>query len=307
MLALNQFGSLRTTADIHGQPDAPFRPEFAASRSLLDYTWHTRYSQQRQALQNDVVRRMLRVGDPPPLEPWVVLTAGCMGAGKTHTMTLLGDHGLFPLERFVRVDLDLIRAQLPETQAFMRADPLQAGRRTQQESGSIAEVVTEEALQRGLHVWIDSSLKDAEWWASELRRIRRAHPRHRLAIVHVMAGWKAVQEREAQRGLQTGRHIPHGVLRAAFEQVPSSVERLRPLVHEIVEVANDGAQPRLGADVDAHAFLRLCRSIGACHVPDAHAGSSFLSDWFEPLRAPAVGSMVGSECSGDELPPELPP
>ena len=60
---------------------------------------------------------------------------------------------------------------------------------------------------------------------------RRAHP-HRLGIMHVSAGWEAVQEREARRGQQTGRRIPQEMLRAVFEQVPASVRRLRPLVDE---------------------------------------------------------------------------
>ena len=44
-------------------------------------------------------------------QPWIVFTAGCMGAGKTHVMCLLNTHGLLPLPHFVRVDMDRIRAQ----------------------------------------------------------------------------------------------------------------------------------------------------------------------------------------------------
>lgn len=46
--------------------------------------------------------------------------------------------------------------------------------------------------------------QDAEWWELEFRRIKRTYP-HRLAIVHVTASWPKVQEREAKRGLVTGR------------------------------------------------------------------------------------------------------
>ena len=92
--------------------------------------------------------------------PWFA-----MGAGKTHVMIRLHRHGLLPLPRFVRVDIDRIRALLPETEGY---DPSLAGAMTQREAGTIAEVVSEEAMARGLNVWIDSSLQDAEWWAAEV-------------------------------------------------------------------------------------------------------------------------------------------
>ena len=82
-----------------------------------------------------------------PAQPWAIFTAGCMGAGKTHVMELLDENGdaalyrllsallsplfalsslrsahsyplppgLLPLSSFVRIDVDRIRAALPET------------------------------------------------------------------------------------------------------------------------------------------------------------------------------------------------
>ena len=45
---------------------------------------------------------------------------------------------------------------------------------TQREAGTIAEILTEEALSRGLNLWIDSSMQDVPWWTSELKRIKGA-------------------------------------------------------------------------------------------------------------------------------------
>ena len=154
-------------------------------------------------------------------------------------MCALDRHGLLPLPRFVRVDVDRIRELLPEMREYSRIDPRTAGQRTQMEAGHIAEVVSEEALARGLNVWIDSSLRDAEWWSQELERIRRTYP-HKLAILHVTAKWDRVQHREAQRGEGTGRRIPLDVLRATFKRVPAAVTKLRPLVDEYIEIDNDG-------------------------------------------------------------------
>ncbi len=126
------------------------RGEYAASRERLDYGWHVRYSLRRQEQQDAIIRSMLtesaaacfaneacvgrrpprqalmtrwrnRHGLSAPTQPWAVFTAGCMGAGKTHVMSLLDEVGLLPLTSFVRIDLDRIRAQLPETKTYMRA------------------------------------------------------------------------------------------------------------------------------------------------------------------------------------------
>jgi len=203
----------RSTSENHRNPAAPLRHEFAASRARLDYSWHVHYSLRRQEQQDAIIRRMLRDGAVggaehatpagrgvlqglrqvlsrwqqqrrgavgAPAQPWAIFTAGCMGAGKTHVMELLDENGLLPLSSFVRIDVDRIRAALPETRTYERLNAQTAGLLTQLEAGCIAEVATEEAFRRGFHVWVDSSLRDRLWWSRELRRLRRVYPAHRL-------------------------------------------------------------------------------------------------------------------------------
>ena len=69
----------------------------------------------------------------------------------------------------MRIDLDRIRAQLPETNTYMRLNKRTAGLLTQMEAGAIAEIATEEAYKQGLHVWVDSSLRDAAQHAQSCR------------------------------------------------------------------------------------------------------------------------------------------
>jgi hypothetical protein len=249
-----------------------------------------RYSVRRQEQQDAIIRKMLREsaaacfanqagtgprplkqevmtrwrgrhGLPAPAQPWAVFTAGCMGAGKTHVMQLLDKHGLLPLRSFVRIDLDRIRAQLPETKTYMQLNKRTAGLLTQLEAGAIAEIATEEAFQKGLHVWVDSSLKDAGWWTGELRRLRRTYPQYKMGIVHVTATWEHVVEREAKRGQITGRRIPPTLLALVYEQVPRAVKQLQRLVDLYVEVDNNGEQPRLRRPEDVLNFMRLCRQL----------------------------------------------
>lgn len=176
-------------------------------------------------------------------------------------MCALDRQGLLPLPRFVRVDIDRIRELLPEMREYTRRDARTAGQMTQKEAGLIAEVVSEEALARGLNVWIDSSLRDADWWSQELARVRRSYP-HKLAILHVSASWERVAEREARRGEVTGRRIPIGVLKATFRRVPAAMTKLRPLVDEYIEIDNDGERPRLKTARDTRSLIAVCRGVG---------------------------------------------
>ena len=183
------------------------------------------------------------------------------GTGKTHVMCALDRHGLMPLPRFVRVDIDRIRALLPEMEGYVKRDPITAGLQTQKEAGLIAEIVSEEALARGLNVWVDSSLRDSAWWSNELRRIKRSYP-HKMAILHVTASWEKVREREAKRGEQTGRRIPRKILREVYKRVPAAVKKLRPLVDEYIEIDNESERPHFKTAPDVRSVLRVCRDIG---------------------------------------------
>lgn len=292
----------RSTSENHQAPSAPFREEFKASRERLDYSWHVRYSLRRQELQDAIVRKMLREsaaacfseshdeevdlgvfrglaarwrrrhGMRAPSQPWAIFTAGCMAAGKTHVMGLLNDNGLLPISSFVRVDLDYIRSQLPETKTYNWLNRRTAGVLTQLEAGAIAEVATEEAFQRGLHVWVDSSLKDERWWSCELRRLRRTYPQYKYCILHVRASWDRVVEREARRGQKTGRRIPPTLLSQVYDAVPRAVAKLQRHVDLCIEVDNDEEQPRLRRAEDVLAFLRLCRKLQPADGRQAQRG-----------------------------------
>lgn len=267
-----------------------------ATRFACADTYHTRYSLERQALQDTIIRAMLKYEDmqrgrparrseldrllvrggklvASQRQPWALFTAGCMGAGKTHVMCALDRHGLLPLPRFVRVDLDRIRTLLPENAGYVERDRRSAGQLTQKEAGLIAEIVSEEALARGLNVWIDSSMRDDVWWVDELQRIRRTYP-HRMCILHVTASWERVQQRAAKRSEQTGRCIPLDVLRQTFKSVPASVAKLRPLVDEYIEVDNNGRRPRFRSSRDVRALLRLSREVQG--DPESRALESWL-------------------------------
>jgi len=130
--------------------DGQFVGEFAHHRVTLDYSYHKRYSKERQKIQDSIARKFLLTVRPHvadivgwcaplanapslrlirscaagyqvvrdaatefvcerPEQPWIVFTAGAMGAGKSHAMRWMAEQGLFPLASFVQVDPDAIR------------------------------------------------------------------------------------------------------------------------------------------------------------------------------------------------------
>jgi hypothetical protein len=173
-----------------------------------------------------------------PTEPWIVFTAGPMGAGKSHVMKVLHDRALFPLKAFVTVDPDEIRHLLPEYHMYIDENPELAGELTRKEAGFISEILTLAALQAGKNVLQDGSLRDSEWYKGYFARLRLEFPAVRQAILHVTAPREAIFRRAAERGKATGRWVPTQVLEAALDQVPRSVDILAPLVDYYAELNN---------------------------------------------------------------------
>lgn len=58
-----------------------FVGEYRYTRALLDYRWHVHYKAERQLVQDTIIRKFLEGGVRMD-RPWLVYTAGPMGAGK---------------------------------------------------------------------------------------------------------------------------------------------------------------------------------------------------------------------------------
>ena len=221
-------------------------------RSTLDYSYHEHYTKKRQSLQDKIIMDMLnsalitdKNGDvcTTPTEPWLVFTAGAMGAGKSYTMNKLVEKGRFPLLAFVLVDPDEIRRHLPEFHIYVDQNPELAGELTRKESGFIAEILILAGIQAGKNVLVDGSLRDSDWYKTYFSRLRKEHPNIRQAIIHVTAPREAVFQRAAARAMTTGRVVPKETLEKALDQVPRSVKVLGPLVDYFCEINNAPGAP----------------------------------------------------------------
>lgn len=185
-------------------------------RQRLDHNYHANYSRARQSLQDAIIESMLQKNstkglndnkDTRPLEysvlaePWIIFTAGVMGAGKSYTIRQLHANGQFPLESFVTVDPDEIRRLLPEFNVYVRTCPEKAGELTRKEAGMMAEILTEAALERGQNVLVDGSLRDAAWYQNYFTVLRHSFPSLKLGIIHITAPIEAIFERVKVRSV----------------------------------------------------------------------------------------------------------
>jgi predicted kinase len=184
-----------------------------------------------------------------PTRPWLVFTAGSMGAGKSYTIKKLMEENLFPMLAFVGVDPDVVRRYLPEYEGYVQRSKADAGEFTRKESGFIVEILTEAALREGKNVLVDGSLRDHEWYTLYIARLRASYPNLRIAILHISAPPEVVYARARRRGDETGRYVPETLLQETLESVPRSVSILSPLVDYVAEFVNDsdGIRYKLGA------------------------------------------------------------
>jgi len=78
--------------------------------------------------------------------PWLVFTAGPMGVGKGYVLSFLEQRGLFPLHRFLRIDPDRLKTEIPEMSGYLRADPASAATKVHRESTQMADLLLEFAF-----------------------------------------------------------------------------------------------------------------------------------------------------------------
>lgn len=257
--------ALLSTEALHAaapSASSTFEGPYAASRARLDYTWHGRYTPARQRLQDGLIAGVLASGRAAP-RPWLVHTAGAMGAGKSHVIRELARARAFPLAAFVWIDPDVFKSSLPETPELIRADPERASSLLHKESVHIAEIAEREALARGLNVLVDGSLQNTAWYAHKFAAMRSEYPAYRLAIVHVTASRETIFSRAAARATKTGRFVPPALLDDVLARVPASVAALSPLVDYTAQVANedDGTGPTVCAPATTESFKAVWADI----------------------------------------------
>uniref|UniRef100_A0A6S8CUX6 Zeta toxin domain-containing protein n=3 Tax=Aureoumbra lagunensis TaxID=44058 RepID=A0A6S8CUX6_9STRA len=231
---------------------------------VLDRAWHGNYSPARQLWQdavahavalprddtkcqaahqmNDYTEEKEQSGEcaAPERRPWLVFTAGAMGAGKSHSMNWMSARDIFPLRNIVHIDPDRFKQMMPEYPEYLRRDRASAGTMCHRESGLLAELAQEIAMEQRLHVWVDGSLRDFEWHAKNIEQLRARHPYYRIALFYVHASEATVRTRVKKRAERLGgRDVPETVLSASLAAPPHTLRALTPMVDFVARILNE--------------------------------------------------------------------
>ena len=108
---------------------------------------------------------------------------------------------------------------MPESRHCHSSGSLMCSYMLHRESGYITEIATKVALQRGVHVVVDGSLRNFDFHRLQMADMRASFPQYRLAIVYVTAETSVVLARAHARESVTGRHIAEKELLDCISQV----------------------------------------------------------------------------------------
>ena len=77
-----------STEQLYSTTQPVFTGPYEHVRRQLDYTWHAYYTAERQRIQDEIITQFLRTGIKRIEHPWIVHTAGPMGAGMCFGLSI---------------------------------------------------------------------------------------------------------------------------------------------------------------------------------------------------------------------------
>jgi len=201
-----------------------------------------------------------------PVEPWLIYTCGVKGAGKRYVVQNLMEDGRLPLLSTIIVDADEIRRYLPEFNSLVNNNNnnnnnndnnnndstsnspeeelmLETTRMMNKEAGYIGELLMLAALQAGDNVILDGRLRNVEFRRQQFQKLRRKHPKLRIALFHITAPLDVIMDRVEARAKETGYYIPMEHTKQSLESLPDKVESIRPEVDYFCTIDNSGNGP----------------------------------------------------------------
>jgi Zeta toxin len=295
------------TDELYASHNQVFVGKYKDARRTLDYLFHVNYTEERQIIQDKIVDQFVNCGCSGK-RPWLVYTAGPMGAGKSYTMKWLSNQGDFPLASFVIVDPDRIKSLLPEMPSYIAMNRSLAGSLTHKESGFICELLERECMLNSKNILVDGSLRNADWYMNTFARIRAEFPIYRIAILLVTASQDTVYRRAARRARITGREIPKSVLDDAISQVPRSFQELAPLADfsAVIQNDHDKLPPEFESEAkraEFHDLMNTSEDLCSCKDPHTCGKSRWQPSRESDNASPVTGILAGSGMLHDQHPP----
>ena len=156
---------------------------------------------------------------PPAAAPRCYLLGGQPGAGKTGLRKAI--EAALGEAKPVLVDPDELRVYHPGYVAFVEENPLTAASRTHADAGAWADELRIAALERGVNVIVDGTLRSSDW---AVQMAVDAAGRHYAVEVHAVAV-----------PLEISRQGVRGRLEASFaaQQDPTIPDDEKPLPRDV--------------------------------------------------------------------------
>ncbi len=175
-----------STRDNYELKQKKFFGAYADIRESRDFDYHGNYVCKRQLFQDKLISDVVQSAVSKDV-PWIIFTAGAMGAGKSHVVQWMSNEDHFTLPDIVQIDPDAFKMSLPEWDRYVEHAPYKAGWNTRLESGYMVEMAREAAMQMSKNVWVDGSFRDADWYQHVFEEIRGKHPEYLIAVLYMYA------------------------------------------------------------------------------------------------------------------------
>lgn len=221
-----------------------FVGDFADIRRGRDYSYHAKYSEERQMWQDHAIHTVIE-HITHQHAPWLVYTCGPMGVGKGYALSWMSRNGFFPMESIAHVDPDGFKQMMPEWCTYVERNRSTAGSMCHAESTFMMEIAQLAAMQKRQHVWIDGSLRDADFYSEQFLEMRAEFPHYRIAIFYVDAPEEIIRQRIKERAQKTGRDVPEHLIKASLSAMDRALNKLTPLCDFVARIDNGGSVPVL--------------------------------------------------------------
>jgi predicted ABC-type ATPase len=159
----------------------------------------------------------------PNEQKMAIVMAGGTGSGKSTMLKATGMGG----PNYVHVDADAIKSMLPEYREAIRKKYRGAAGMAHEESSTLSKRLLSETIDRGNHVVMDGTGKNAAKYERMINRLKDAGYK-----VHVMMPDQdaEVAKRGALARAETaGRYVPMGFINEAYKEIPKNFHRFAKL------------------------------------------------------------------------------
>ncbi len=183
------------------------------------------YYAYRKRIHQNIVRTLL-LGYPSQAQPEITFMGGGTATGKS-TIRDIHLSQLPNPDEFIIIDCDSIKEMIPEYKQLQKENKDTAANLVHQESGDIAEMLLEEALQHRLHIMFDGTMKDYEYYYDLIQRIKEMGYIVSALVVH--APIEVAFEREEERALIDQRRVPKWAIEESHAKVGETFGKLKSL------------------------------------------------------------------------------